>query len=110
WGMDIIGMTNMAEARLAREAEICYATIAAITDYDCWYESDEPVTAEMVLSNLKKNADNSKKLVKEAIKNLNSPCSCGCHDALKFAIVTGKDAISPVLKKKLKPILGKYGI
>jgi len=110
WGMDIIGMTNIAEARLAREAEMCYATIAAITDYDCWYESGGSVTVEMVMSNLKKNADNAKKLVKEVVSSLGEPCSCGCQDALKYAIVTAKDAIAPSIKKKLKPIIGKYGI
>lgn len=108
WGMDIIGMTNIAEARLAREAEMCYATIAAITDYDCWYESEEPVTVEMIIANLMKNAENSKKLLKEVVVSLRKPCPCGCADSLKYAIVTQKDAISPALKRKLAPIIGKY--
>jgi 5'-methylthioadenosine phosphorylase len=108
WGMDIIGMTNIAEARLAREAEMCYATIAAITDYDCWYESQESVTVEMVIANLTKNAENSKHLLKEVVTHLVAPCTCGCADSLKYAIVTQKDAVSPGIKKKLAPIISKY--
>lgn len=110
WGMDIIGMTNMAEARLAREAEICYATIAAVTDYDCWYESEEPVTVDMVIANLNKNAQNSKKLVREVIcrlaKEQRKPC--GCAEALKYAIITDKKEIPAKVKKDLAPIIGKY--
>ncbi|HAJ57038.1 MAG TPA: S-methyl-5'-thioadenosine phosphorylase [Candidatus Omnitrophica bacterium] len=108
WGMDIIGMTNIAEARLAREAQMCYATIAAITDYDCWYESEEQVTVEMVMANLTRNAENSKHLLKEAAMRLGGQCTCGCRDSLKYAIVTQKDAVSPALKKKLAPIIGQY--
>lgn len=109
WGMDIIGMTNIAEARLAREAEMCYATLAAITDYDCWYESGEPVTVDMVMANLKKNAENSKKLVREVISRLSQTrMFCTCADTLKYAIVTDRKAISPKIKKDLKPIIGKY--
>ncbi|MFA5038484.1 MAG: S-methyl-5'-thioadenosine phosphorylase [Candidatus Omnitrophota bacterium] len=109
WGMDIIGMTNMAEARLAREAEMCYATLAAITDYDCWYESEEPVTVDMVIANLTRNAENSKKLMKEVIGRLGTaPGGCACGDALKYAIVTDKKAVSAKVKKDLSPIIGKY--
>lgn len=110
WGMDIIGMTNMAEARLSREAEMCYATIAAVTDYDCWYESEETVTVEMILSNLTRNAENSKKLIKEVVVRLSlaPEAGCGCHEALKHAIVTDKKAIPARVKKDLKPIIGKY--
>jgi len=109
WGMDIIGMTNMAEARLAREAEMCYATIAAVTDYDCWYESEESVTVEMIVANLRKNAENSKKLVGEVVRRLGSvSSSCACSESLKYAIVTDKKAISAKIKKDLKPIIGKY--
>ncbi|MDD2866294.1 MAG: S-methyl-5'-thioadenosine phosphorylase [Candidatus Omnitrophota bacterium] len=109
WGMDIIGMTNMAEARLAREAEMCYATIAAVTDYDCWYESEESVTVDMIVENLRKNAENSKKLVMEVVGRLGSaPSSCACSESLKYAIVTDSKAISAKVKKDLKPILGKY--
>ncbi len=109
WGMDIIGMTNMAEARLAREAEMCYATIAAVTDYDCWYESEESVSVEMIVENLKKNAENSKKLVGEVVRRLESaPSSCRCAESLKYAIVTDKKAIAAKIKKDLRPIIGKY--
>jgi 5'-methylthioadenosine phosphorylase len=108
WGMDIIGMTNMAEARLAREAEICFATIAAITDYDCWYESSETVTVDMVIANLTKNADNAKRLLKECIAKVAASHACTCQEALKYSIVTQKDAIAKSLKKKLSPIIGKY--
>lgn len=108
WGMDIIGMTNMAEARLAREAEMCYATIAAVTDYDCWYESEEAVTVEMVIANLMKNADNSKKLLEEVIRGIQDAPACPCRGSLKYAIITQKDAITPSIKKKLAPIAGKY--
>lgn len=109
WGMDIIGMTNMAEARLAREAEICYATLAAVTDYDCWYESEEPVTVEMVIANLTRNADNAKLLLKESLPKIAAAGrSCGCCDALKYAIVTQRDAIPPSVKKKLSILIKKY--
>jgi 5'-methylthioadenosine phosphorylase len=108
WGMDIIGMTNIAEARLAREAEICYSTLAAVTDYDCWYESAESVTVEMIIDNLMKNADNAKLILRNVLSKIPKTRDCGCKDALKYAIVTQKDAISEPLKKKLFPIIGKY--
>jgi 5'-methylthioadenosine phosphorylase len=108
WGMDIIGMTNIAEARLAREAEMCYATIAAVTDYDCWYESEEAVTVDMIVANLMKNADNSKKLLKEVLGRMSAAPECPCRSSLKYAIITDKGAIKPSLKKKLAPIIGKY--
>lgn len=108
WGMDIIGMTNMAEARLAREAEMCFVTLAAVTDYDCWYESQESVTSEMVIANLMKNAENSKLLLKKSISKIARERICSCQDSLKYAIVTQKDAIPARIKKQLNPIIGKY--
>ncbi len=108
WGMDIIGMTNMAEARLAREAEMCYVTVAAVTDYDCWYESGEAVTVEMIIANLTKNADNSKRLLQAVVRKVAEAASCPCRDALKNAIITQKDAIPAKLKKDLAPLIGKY--
>ena len=108
WGMDIIGMTNMAEARLAREAEICYVTLAAVTDYDCWHESAETVTVEMILENLHKNVDNSKKIIKEIILSIDEKQDCSCNEVLKYAIVTQPNAIRPDIKKKLEPIISKY--
>lgn len=108
WGMDIIGMTNMAEARLAREAEMCFVTLAAVTDYDCWYESGESVTVEMIIGNLMKNADNAKKIIRASVARFAEKSGCGCNNALKHAIVTHQDAVAPALKKKLAPIIGKY--
>lgn len=108
WGMDIIGMTNMSEAKLAREAEICYVTLAAITDYDCWYKSEEPVTIEMIINNLTKNVDNSRKIIKEIVKNMRDGRKCSCTNALKDAIVTDKKFIPAKVKKDLDIIIGKY--
>ena len=108
WGMDIIGMTNMAEAKLAREAEICYCTLAAVTDYDCWYESAETVTVEMVMSNLSKNIQNAKNILKRLIPALEDKNSCSCQEALKYAIVTDKKLIPRKVKEDLKIIIGKY--
>ena len=106
WGMDIIGMTNMPEARLAREAEMCFATIALVTDYDCWYE--EEVNIEMVTGNLLKNVDTAKKLIKEVVPQLKHERKCACQNALEYAIVTDKKLIPETTKKKLDIIIGKY--
>lgn len=108
WGMDIIGMTNMSEARLAREAEICYTTLAAVTDYDCWYEEEETVGVEMILENLRKNTDNSKKILSEFIRIVDEKRICECKDALKYAIVTNPGVITDETKKRLDIIIGKY--
>ncbi len=108
WGMDVIGMTNLAEAKLCREAEICYSTLACITDYDCWHPDCASVTLEMVISNLQKNIDNAKKIVCQVIKELNPQHSCSCNEALKFAIVTDKKLIPAKTKKDLDIIIGKY--
>jgi len=108
WGMDIIGMTNMAEARLCREAEICYSTLACITDYDCWHPEHESVTLEMVISNLQKNVENAKRIICKVIKELKPERVCSCGRALEFAIVTDKKLIPPKVKKDLKIIIGKY--
>ncbi|MDD4954093.1 MAG: S-methyl-5'-thioadenosine phosphorylase [Candidatus Omnitrophica bacterium] len=108
WGMDIIGMTNFAEAKLAREAEICYATLAAVTDYDCWHPQHESVTVEMVIQNLLKNVDNAKKILSAAIKDLPEERSCSCAQALKYAIITDRKLIPAKVKKDLDIIIGKY--
>ena len=110
WGMDIIGMTNMAEAKLAREAEICYCTLAAVTDYDCWYESEESVTVEMVIANLNKNIQNAKDILKALIPALDENDDCSCRSALKDAIITDRKRIPKQVKEDLKIIVGKYGI
>lgn len=107
-GFGIIGMTNMTEARLAREAQICYSTLAAVTDYDCWHESHETVTVDMIIANLQKNVENSKEIIKEIIKQTPKERTCGCKDALKYAIVTDRKFISKQIKTKLKVIAGKY--
>jgi 5'-methylthioadenosine phosphorylase len=108
WGMDIIGMTNMNEARLSREAEICYATLAAVTDYDCWHESEEAVSVDIILSNLRKNVENAKQILKEIITLIPKERACGCKDALKYAIVTDKKFIPKEIKAKLRVIAGRY--
>ena len=108
WGMDVIGMTNLAEAKLCREAEICYSTLACITDYDCWHPSHESVTLDMVIANLKKNVENAKKIVSKVIKDLKSERACGCKEALKFAIVTDRKLIPEKTKKDLDIIIEKY--
>ena len=101
-------MTNMAEAKLCREAEICYSTVACITDYDCWYPDHGSVTLEMVMSNLAKNVDNAKKLISRVIRELDPQRGCGCGKALQFAIVTDKKLIPAKTKKDLAPLIGKY--
>lgn len=107
WGMDIIGMTNMSEARLAREAEICYATVAFVTDYDCWH--GEIVTIDMVIENLAKNVVTAKRLIKRIVPGLaNARRDCACREALKYAIITDKKLIPDRVKKDLGIIIGKY--
>ena len=108
WGMDIIGMTNIGEARLAREAEICYATLACITDYDCWYQSEEQVSLEMIVQNLLKNVDVAKKILAEALPKLAIQRDCLCASALKDSIITNPEMIPVKTKKKLALIIGKY--
>jgi 5'-methylthioadenosine phosphorylase len=108
WGMDIIGMTNLAEAKLSREAEICYSTLACITDYDCWRQNDEPVTLEMVMGNLRKNIENSKKILLKVIRELKPERPCACANALEFAITTDKKMIPWKVKRDLKILIGKY--
>ena len=108
WGMDIIGMTNIAEARLSREAEICYVSLAAITDYDCWHQNHDNVTLDEVLSNLKKNIVSSKTLLREFISLIDSADKCKCNEALKNAIVTKPEFITQEAKNKLGIIINKY--
>ena len=108
WGMDIIGMTNMSEAKLAREAEICYVTLAAVTDFDCWYQSAQEVTLEMVMANFFKNVDRAKSIIKRVIRDIPDKRDCKCGTALQNAIVTDKTMIPDALKKDLQPIIGKY--
>ena len=109
WGMDIIGMTNLQEAKLAREAEICYATLALVTDYDCWHPAHDAVTVETVIEYLNKNVRNAQMIMKAAVKALAStPRDCGCASALKNAIFTAPDSWPEATARKLDAIIGKY--
>lgn len=108
WKMDVIGMTNFAEAKLAREAEICYATLTAVTDYDCWHPSHDSVSIDMIIKNLSQNIDNSKKILSRVIKALPCRRGCSCGSALQHAIITDHRYIPRRIKKKLNIIIGKY--
>jgi len=106
WDVDIIGMTNVTEAKLAREASICYATLALVTDYDCWKEEEEPVTVEAVLEIMHKNVEQAQKVIKELIPMLGSIEPCSCCDAAKFAVVTVPEKIPQKLKDELSILFG----
>jgi 5'-methylthioadenosine phosphorylase len=107
--MSVIGMTNLQEAKLAREAEICYATMALVTDYDCWHPAHESVTVEMVIEYLNRNAENAQKLIAGAVARLAAlKRTCKCGDALRHAIITSPDCITPEAKERLKAIIGRY--
>jgi 5'-methylthioadenosine phosphorylase len=108
WGADVIGMTNLQEAKLAREAEICYATIAMVTDYDCWHPHHDAVTVEQIIGVLTKNAENAAKVVKAAVAAMPKSRSCKCGSALAHAILTDPAKIPAETRNKLKLILGKY--
>lgn len=108
WGADIIGMTNLQEAKLAREAEICYATMAMVTDYDCWHEGHDDVTVEQVVAVLHQNADNAAKVVRAAVAAMPTQKTCGCCDALKYAILTDRKAIPAETRQRLALLLDKY--
>jgi 5'-methylthioadenosine phosphorylase len=108
WGMDIIGMTNLQEAKLAREAEICYVTIAMVTDYDCWHPHHDSVTVDQVVAVLLKNAENACTVVRETVAALPKGRSCKCGSALAHAILTDRTKIPAAMREKLKLILGKY--
>jgi len=108
WSADIIGMTNLQEAKLAREAEICYSTIALVTDYDSWHPAHDAVTVDMVIATLLQNAKTAQQLIAEAVEALPAQRSCCCGDALRSAIITRADAIPAAVKKELAPIVGKY--
>jgi 5'-methylthioadenosine phosphorylase len=108
WGADVIGMTNLQEAKLAREAEICYATVAMVTDYDCWREGHDAVTIEEIVAVLHQNAENAAKMVRAAVAAMPRERNCGCASALKYAILTQPNAIPAATRKKLGLLLGKY--
>jgi 5'-methylthioadenosine phosphorylase len=108
WGMDIIGMTNLQEAKLAREAEICYTTIALVTDYDCWHPDHAQVTVEMIIANLTQNAKTAQAVIADAVGRLPYERTCECSTALKYAIITRPDAVPAELRRTLDPLVGKY--
>jgi len=107
-GFDIIGMTNLQEAKLAREAELCYATMALVTDYDCWFEGEADVTLEQVLSNVRRNVETAQAIVRSAIPALDLDCDCGCRHAVESAINTPAELIPQGTKDKLDLLIGKY--
>ncbi len=108
WGASVIGMTALPEAKLAREAEICYATVACATDYDCWHEAEESVTIEMVIANLRQNVSRAKSIIRTAVSRIPDKRECGCAQALKDAIITAPDKISDNMKRELELLIGKY--
>ncbi len=108
WGMDIIGMTNLTEARLAREAELCYVTVAMVTDYDCWHQEHDSVTVDQIIGVLVKNAEHACSVVREAVGAMPKTRGCKCGAALKNAIITQKDSVPPATLERLKLLVGKY--
>ena len=111
WGADVIGMTNLQEAKLAREAEICYATVAMVTDYDCWRAGHDAVTIEQIVAVLHQNAENAAKVVRATVAALpanSSARTCGCASASKYAILTQPAAIPAEARERLKLLFGKY--
>ena len=108
WGMDVIGMTNLQEAKLAREAEMCYVTVAMVTDYDCWHPHHDAVTVDEVVAVLLKNAENAARVIQETIAAMPDTRSCNCGSALAHALLTDPRKIPAATRQKLKLILGKY--
>ncbi len=108
WGMDVIGMTNLQEAKLAREAEICYVTIAMVTDYDCWHPEHDAVTVTDIIANLTKNAENAAKVVAAAVRAMPDARECKCGSALAHALITDRKTIPDATRKKLELLVGKY--
>lgn len=110
WGMDVIGMTNLQEAKLAREAEMCYATLALVTDYDCWHPEHDAVTVDMVIEYLNKNSKNAQQVIREGVRRVvaQGAPTCKCQSALKHAILTHPEAVTPEAKQRLSAIVGKY--
>ena len=110
WGCDVIGMTNMPEAKLAREAELCYATVAMVTDYDCWHEDHDHVTVDQVIRVLFENADKARALIKQAapmLRGRSGACPAGCHHALDSAVITQPEARDPALAARLDAVAGR---
>jgi 5'-methylthioadenosine phosphorylase len=108
WGMDVIGMTNLQEAKLAREAELCYATMALVTDYDVWYEGEEDVTLEQVLANVRRNIETAQAIVRRVVPMLDLERDCTCRHAVENAINTPAELIPAATKQRLELLIGKY--
>jgi 5'-methylthioadenosine phosphorylase len=108
WGMDVIGMTNLQEAKLAREAEICYVTVAMVTDYDCWHPEHDAVTVSQIVANLTRNAENACRVVARAVAAMPERRECRCGSALAHAIITDRKAVPEETRKKLELLVGKY--
>ncbi len=108
WGADVIGMTNLQEAKLAREAEICYATAAMVTDYDCWHPGHDEVTIDQIVKVMNQNAANAARVVRAAVAAMPSERNCACQSALQYALLTSPDAIPPAAREKLELLIGKY--
>jgi 5'-methylthioadenosine phosphorylase len=108
WGADLIGMTNLQEAKLAREAEVCYSTLAMVTDYDCWHPDHDAVTAEQIMGVLGRNAETARKVLRAAVRRLPIPRGCECATALKYALVTAPELVPEAVKRDLEPIVGRY--
>jgi 5'-methylthioadenosine phosphorylase len=108
WGVDVIGMTNLQEAKLAREAEICYATMALVTDYDVWHETEDDVSVESVVAVLRQNVRTARVILREAVRMIPPARTCACGHALRDAIITARERIPAEVKRDLAPIVGKY--
>ena len=108
WGMDVIGMTNLQEAKLAREAELCYVTAAMVTDYDCWHPEHDAVTVTDIIANLTQNAENACKVVSAAVAAMPESRNCKCGSALSHALITNPSVIPDTTRKKLELLVGKY--
>ncbi len=108
WGMDVIGMTNLQEAKLAREAEICYVTIALVTDYDCWHDAHASVSVEMIIDNLMQNSRNAQSLIVQAVHEMPETRACECAHSLRHALITDRGTIPEEARRRLAPIIGKY--
>lgn len=108
WGAEVIGMTNLQEAKLAREAEICYAVMALSTDYDCWYEGEKDVTVQQVIETVNNNVDMAKQIIATVVPRIPEERSCACASAMQYGVMTAPDAIPAETKTKLQDIIGKY--
>ncbi len=107
WGVDVIGMTNMPEAKLAREAELCYATLALATDYDCWHEAEEDVSIEAILALLRRNVETSKRIIRDVARMLPGKGGCGCGESLAHALITDRKKIPPATRRALSLLIGR---